>query len=246
MPVLTFIYAMVRPPKWSTNLKKPNWPMTNLLSSLTGILFAVIPAVFFITKNGYDPWFAAYFTECVSVIGCLMTSCTITDMSLRSIDRHMMRPLYIIQFIVSSAYIYHNNPDSIKNWLIISGIMLGIMVFVLLTGYIKFLKFGASDARCWAVMVASTFPMLGQNVMWPIIASIIIIFVTAMVMSTLTRSYNANTYSYDSNGKITTNKTAEIKGITSRKSKSSFGSMRVPAGHALTIPFMVAMLLWLL
>jgi hypothetical protein len=88
--------------------------------------------------------------------------------------------------------------------------------------------------------------MLGQNVMWPIIASIIIIFVTAMVMSTLTRSYNANTYSYDSNGKITTNKTAEIKGITSRKSKSSFGSMRVPAGHALTIPFMVAMLLWLL
>lgn len=246
MPVLTFIYAMIRPPQWSKKLIRPNWMMTNLLSSLSGIIFAAIPTIFFLDHNGYQPWFAAYFVECVSVIGCLITSCTITDMSLRSIDRHMMRALYVIQFIVSCTYLYYDNIDSTRNWLIMSGIMLGIMVFILATGYIKFLKFGASDARCWAVMVASTFPILGSAITWPIIMGVIVIFITAAVMITLTNGYNPHTYSYDGNGKITSKKTDEIKGITSRKSKKAFGAMKVPAGHALTIPFMIYMLIWLL
>lgn len=242
MPIIASSYEMMRKPEWHKDIR-PKWLYTNMLSGVFGIIMGLASAYMLHSSNA-SAIIIGYVSECISMISWCVVSCTITDFSSRKIDRHVMRFIYTSQFIISSWYIYMMG-FSLNNIIIMAITMLACIS----TGYIKFLKFGASDARCLAAMIACTYPVLGMRIIQPIIISMIAIFITGIIVL-LVESKGNMVYSYDSHGsviqqKIDSGGARKDPRVSSRKSMM-IADITTPAGHALTIPFLIYMLLTLL
>lgn len=238
VPMAISVYAMVRKPKWSDDTRTPWW-MINILSMCGGLASAAA-SIIIMTGRGLDDRITLlYLTEVMSILGWLTVSCSITDFQIRKIDRHMLRPIYIIQAIVSTLYM-RETIKSLRIFIILLVMMLALMVIIIVTGYIRRLKFGTSDARCYACMFALCVPALRVSVFWPFAFSIIAIIATGLVIFTVERNRTNVTVSYDGNGMPSVR-----DGRTKNKSRVNGMEIHTPAGHAITIPFLVAMFIWL-
>lgn len=240
IPVVISLYAMVRRPEWSGDTSTPWW-MINALAMCGGMASAVA-AIDIMTRRGLnDRMTLLYLTGVMAILGWLTVSCSITDFQVRKIDRHMLRPIYSIQAIVSALYMYATI-KSLKIFIIFLVMMIVLMIIIIVTGYIRPLKFGTSDARCYACMFALCIPALRLTVLWPFAFSIIAIIATGIVIFTIERNREDVTVSYDGKG------VPSVRAVKSKaKAKSRVNGMEIhtPAGHAITIPFLVTMFIWL-
>lgn len=267
MPVLASAYAMIRKPKWYKEVQKPNWLQVNIIALILGIIMGLIPAIYSITvQTAADTalMYKMYVAECFSVIGWCTGSTTITDIKAKKIDRHMMRPLYTIQIIVSVLYCLYMPNGS---W--VFALTTFLLAFVsICAGYVKIggskkplpgetlekMKkrlendkphgiLGASDARLLAVITASSFPLLTYAIIWPIIGMLLLAVGTAVYYY----AYTGSSVTYDSNGQpiVTVNESTGAERIISNKA-NSFGKQRTPQAHSICIPFMVSFLIWIL
>lgn len=270
MPILASAYAMIRKPNWYREIQHPDWLGLNMIALFAGMLAGLIPALYAIlqTTAATVPLIQRmYVPECFSVVGWCLASCTMTDFKAKKIDRHMMRPLYTIQIIVSILYcLYMPN----GNW--VFALVTCLLAFAsIAAGYIKIGGrkkplpgetqeamekrlakkenqphgvIGASDARLLAVIMASTFPMLTYAIIWPIIGMIILATGTAVYYF----AYTGTSITYDKQGRPVVesiNESAGAERILANKT-TSIGKQRTPQGHSITIPFMIAMFIWLL
>lgn len=240
VPAAISVYELLRKPTWSGETRMPWW-LINLLSMLAGIISSAAACAIMFRRGATDIWTILYIAEIMAVLGWMTVSCSITDFDVRKIDRHMLRPVYAIQTIISMAWMIRAFGFGWK-LLLMAAMMLVLMVIFLVCGYIPALKFGPSDARCMACMEAACTPLLGVSVLWPNVAAILLIFITGQVIFTMERNKAKDAViSYDATGKP---KVRDRK--VKHQPRMINGEIHTPAGHAMTIPFLVGMFVWLL
>lgn len=272
IPVLAFVYAMIRKPAWHAEMTHPNWTRMNIYASLIGIACGGAAAAYQIltpAAANINIWFEAYVAECFSVIGYCTVSCTLTDWNTTKIDRHMMRPLYIIQLALGIAYCL----ASMNGALVFALVEAILTIFCLLIPYLaiphkkkdksgkfimrknektgknepereyrKLIPMGASDSRALAVMIGTAFPLFTYAIIWPIIGFILIGFgITVWFFA-----YSGTNVKYGRNGevKMTEETTFGAQRILAEHT-DSMRKQRIPLGPAITIPFFITMFLWL-
>ena len=258
IPIIMSIYSMLRPPQWKDTIKKPSWITINSIGMLLGTLMGLSAALYLnFSYDGRAPMLDRFFIpEVFSVVGWCMGTTSITDWKAKSVDRHMMRPLYIIQTILSVFYCLYTKDGS---W--VFAVMTVVIVIVSNAfGYIprhlpkgKYVKkqleknpnysipslIGASDARLIAVVMAASFPLLITSVIWVVIGFIGMTLATAVYYFT---SNGINDISYDSLGTAQVKRT--IGGISENRA-SSLGQQATAQAHSITIPVAVVLMLWL-
>ena len=248
-PAIISIYATVRKPVWHEETN-PKWWIINLVSAAAGAVSGIAAAIIMMRRSITDPWMLLAVTETMAVLAWLSVSCSITDFCVKRIDRHMLRPVLFVQIIVSLAFMWHAFS---KTATISVGSMrfsafsigaAGLLVLVAMTivaGYMKAI-FGLapSDARCLACMLAMTYPFLQFNTIIPVILFLVVLVITGMYIFTHDRSAsNAEIY-YDKKGQ------PYVKELDDKKHQSriSGNRVKVPAGHAITVPFLIVMFIW--
>lgn len=248
-PAIISIYATVRKPAWHEETN-PKWWIINLASAAAGAVSGIAAAIIMMRRSITDPWMLLAVTETMAVLAWLSVSCSITDFSVKRIDRHMLRPVLFVQIIVSLAFMWHAFS---KTATISVGSMrfsafsigaAGLLVLVAMTivaGYMKAI-FGLapSDARCLACMLAMTYPFLQFNTIIPVVLFLVVLVITGMYIFTHDRSAsNAEIY-YDKKGQ------PHVKELDGKKHQSriSGNRVKVPAGHAITVPFLIVMFIW--
>lgn len=248
-PAIISIYATVRKPAWHEETN-PKWWIINLASAAAGAVSGIAAAIIMMRRSITDPWMLLAVTETMAVLAWLSVSCSITDFSVKRIDRHMLRPVLFVQIIVSLAFMWHAFS---KTATISVGSMrfsafsigaAGLLVLVAMTivaGYMKAI-FGLapSDARCLACMLAMTYPFLQFNTIIPVVLFLVVLVITGMYIFTHDRSAsNAEIY-YDKKGQ------PHVKELDDKKHQSriSGNRVKVPAGHAITVPFLIVMFIW--
>lgn len=134
MPILATLYAIIRKPDWFKQMEAPNWYTTHIVASVVGILVGVVAAYVqcFNKTISLPTTYEMYYAECFSVMGWACISCSFTDWKTTKIDRHMMRPLYIIQLILGLVYCW----DVMKGSWIFAVAELAITVFCIMIPYI--------------------------------------------------------------------------------------------------------------
>ena len=248
-PAIISVYATIRKPVWHEETN-PAWWIINLASGIAGAVGGIATAVIMMRRSITDPWTLLAVTETMAMLAWLSVSCSITDFSVKKIDRHMLRPVLLVQTVVSLAFMWHAfsktstiavGPIRFSAFSIGATGLLLLVALVIVAGYMKKL-FGLapSDARCLACMLAMTYPFLQFNTIIPVILFLVVLVITGMYVFTHDRSAsNADIY-YDRKGQ------PHVKELDDGKHQSriSGNRMKVPAGHAITIPFLIVMFIW--
>lgn len=249
-PTVISIYATIRKPAWHEETN-PKWWVINLASAITGAISGIVASVIMMRRSITDPWMLLAVAETMSVLAWLSVSCSITDFSVKRIDRHMLRPVLFVQTIVSLVFMWHAfsrtatlavGPMRFSAFSIGATGLLVLIALVIVAGYMKAI-FGLapSDARCLACMLAMTYPFLQFSTIIPVILFLVVLVITGMYIFTHDRSAsNADIY-YDKKGQPHVKELDDSK----HQSRISGNRMKVPAGHAITIPFLVVMFAWL-
>lgn len=174
--------SFFRKPNWAS--KSPgldaNWKRLAIYSTIAGVLFILADLALVITNN-----FHSFTLVYVGVVGFVFFQSLITDLSLRYVDRWIMRVANLITLAMSVflMYTYGTETETVI-----------FAVFAIVATAILFLPgVGDSDGRAFQLMIFTLFPLYGiDGIKYGLLGMLAAIIIYYLAKSILSKEWALN------------------------------------------------------